>query len=268
MIDPVSAHLQRKAGGHGPLVLMYHSVSPEPGVPGWRWAVSRQRFLEQLDFLADHGWRTPCLRELAESRSAGGRTVVITFDDGYADNFWAFEQLERRGMHATWFIVSRDIGGNSRWTDPGVSSRPMLDRGQLREMQAAGMEIGAHSHSHVRLSTLNDDMLKHEVSTPRHILEELLQCDIESFAYPYGDHNQRIVDAVHDAGYHQACITRPGWISSNRDAYRIHRVSVFSKDTLGAFARKLTFADNDVSWYKIMRYSASRIYDRLMHIKQ
>lgn len=262
MIDPVSTMLHRNAGGHGPLVLMYHSVSPAPGTPAWRWAVSRKSFIEQLDFLRDHGWTTPCIRDLRDGDSRG-RAVVITFDDGYADNLWAAEQLARRGMAATWFIVSRDIGGNSGWTDPGVPSRPMLDAGQLRDMQAAGMEIGAHSHRHVRLSRLDHEALREEVRTPKQVLEELLGAEVQSFAYPYGDCDRETEQAVQDAGYRFACSTRPGWVSSDRDPYRIRRVSIFARDNLGTFARKLAFADNDVSWTRMLRYGSSRMLDRL-----
>ncbi len=262
MIDPVSTYLQRNAGSHGPLVLMYHSVSTGAATPDWKWAVSQRQFVNQLDFLCDQGWNTPCLQEV-ELGGRAAREVVITFDDGYADNHWAMEQLARRGMRATWFIVSRDIGSTSGWIDPGVPRHRMLDAGQLQEMQAAGMEIGAHSHRHVRLTQLSAEALAEEVRMPRQILTELLGTEIGSFAYPYGVHDQQTVAAVAEAGYRKACITRPGWIGSDQDPYRIRRVSVFATDRLGSFARKLSFADNDVSWKRMLQYTTARVRDRL-----
>lgn len=262
-IDFISRRLLRNAGTHGPLALMYHSVVPGNGVPDWRWAVSCRWFVAQLDLLRDEGWTTVCVRDLVHPAGLPNRTVVLTFDDGYADNYPAFEALAQRGMRATWFIVSRDVGGMSGWDDPGVAPQRMLSGEQLRAMAAAGMEIGAHSRSHARLTELDDTGLADEVGRSKTELAGIVGESVQSFAYPYGKYDDRAVDAVRRAGYTGACITRPGWALRDNDPLRIRRVSIFAQDDLAALARKLAFADNDVSWRHMLRYASGRLVTRL-----
>ncbi len=261
-IDFISRRLLRNAGTHGPLALMYHSVVPGNDTPDWEWAVSHRRFVAQLDLLRDEGWTTGCVRDLVDPVNLPNRTVVLTFDDGYADNYPAFEALAQRNMRATWFIVSRDVGNMSGWDD-GVAPQRMLSSEQLRTMATAGMEIGAHSCSHARLIELDDAGLADEVGRSKTELAEIIGGPVQSFAYPYGKHDDRAVETVRRAGYVSACITRPGWAMRDNDPLRIRRVSIFAQDDLAAFARKLAFADNDVSWRHMLRYASGRAVARL-----
>ena len=261
-IDFISRRLLRNAGTHGPLALMYHSVVPGDGTPDWQWAVSERHFIDQLDLLRDEGWTTVCARDLTDPASLPKRSVVLTFDDGYADNYPAFEALAQRSMRATWFIVSRDVGAMSGWDD-GIAAQRMLSREQLQTMAAAGMEIGAHSCSHARLTELDDARLADEIERSKTELADIVGGSVQSFAYPYGKHDDRAVAAVRRAGYASACITRPGWALRDNDPLRIRRVSIFAQDNLATFARKLAFADNDVSWRHMLRYASGRVAARL-----
>ena len=261
-IDFISRRLLRNAGTHGALALMYHSVVPGDGTPDWQWAVSERHFIDQLDLLRDEGWTTVCARDLTDPASLPKRSVVLTFDDGYADNYPAFEALAQRSMRATWFIVSRDVGAMSGWDD-GIAAQRMLSREQLQTMAAAGMEIGAHSCSHARLTELDDARLADEIERSKTALADIVGGSVQSFAYPYGKHDDRAVAAVRRAGYASACITRPGWALRDNDPLRIRRVSIFAQDNLATFARKLAFADNDVSWRHLLRYASGRVAARL-----
>jgi len=153
-IDPLSRAFHRQAGQHGPVILMYHAVTPGKTPPASPWAVSMQQFREQLDFLAAEGYQTPTMAELvaAPAKTWRGRTAAITFDDGYADNLAACEELQKRGMRATWFIVSGSVGQPPRWPDDGRPAGRLLSAGELCEMRANGMEIGSHTVSHARLT--------------------------------------------------------------------------------------------------------------------
>jgi peptidoglycan/xylan/chitin deacetylase (PgdA/CDA1 family) len=264
VIDPLSLRLLRRAGrvpavqGQGPLVLMYHSVSA--GLPDSRWSVSAKNLRDQLDLLHHEGWNCVCVRDLAMPDALPPRTVAITFDDGFADNYdLAFPVLAERRMKATWFVVSRDIGKMSAWVDAGVPVRRMLDTDQLVEMASAGMEIGAHTRTHARLPELSEAGIREEVAGSRKDLEEMLGLPVTSFAYPYGIFNEDSVAAVRKAGFTVACTTRPGWLGSERDLFLVRRVGVFADDSLSVFARKLTFADYNVSWRRL----AGRLVDHV-----
>ena len=268
MIDPISRRLHRNAGQHGPVMLAYHSVALGNGRPAWPWTVSMQRFRGHLDVLAAEGWATPTMAELVSTPDKWtGRTAVITFDDGYLDNLAACADLQRHGMRATWFIVSGSIGREPTWAENGLPvGRPagrLLDANELRNMQAAGMEIGSHTVSHTRLTEANDDRLRAEVTDSKVALEDALGVEVASFAYPYGVWDDRCVDAVRAAGYRAACTTRAGWALLDGDPWQLRRLTVFNTDTASSLARKLCLGTNDASWRVMSRYALQRAKSRM-----
>jgi peptidoglycan/xylan/chitin deacetylase (PgdA/CDA1 family) len=263
-IDPLSRHLHRNAGQHGPIMLMYHAITPGKIRPGWPWAVSMQQFRDQLDFLATEGYATPTMGELiAEPKKWTGRTVVITFDDGYADNLAACDELRSRGMRASWFIVTGSIGQPPKWPADGRPAGRLLNAAELREMQKNGMEIGSHTVNHVRLTEVDDAHLAHELIDSQAALEDLLGNPVCSFAYPYGAADARCAEAVKLAGYRAACTTRTGWALRDSNPYQLRRLTISNGDTVSTLARKLSFATNDVGWNIMARYGIQHIRNRV-----
>src|SRR5690606_21962509 len=131
-------------------VLMYHGLHPGPDAPGRFdpvYSVHPDAFAAQLDWLQRNGYRAVAAsdREALED----GRRVVITFDDGDVSNLEiALPLLRERGMVATFFVTSGFVG------QPG-----MLSPRQVAALAEAGMEIGAHGHSHAFLEDLDDAAL-------------------------------------------------------------------------------------------------------------
>jgi len=258
-IDPLSRHLHQDAGQHGPVMLMYHAVTPGKIRPGWPWAISMQQFRDQLDFLATEGYATPTMGELvAAPQKWTERTAAITFDDGYVDNLAAVEELRARRMRASWFVVTGSIGQKPRWPEDGRPAGRLLDTSELREMHAAGMEIGSHSVNHLRLTALDDARLRQELVDSKGALEDLLGTGVTSFAYPYGAWDARCADAVERAGYSAACTTRTGWAVRDKNPYTLRRLTVFNTDSLGVFVRKLCYAANAVDWASLTRQFLAR----------
>ncbi|MCQ9377385.1 polysaccharide deacetylase family protein [Methyloversatilis sp. XJ19-49] len=248
MIDPLSQWISRSSGLHGPVMLMYHAITPGREVPAWPWAVSAARFDAQLDALLSAGWHTVTQSEmLAGGPALQPRSVAITFDDGYADNLYAMESLRSRGMRGTWFIASGSIGRTPQWTEEGQPRGRMLDTGELRAMQQMGIEIGAHSVSHRRLTLLNADELRSEVSDSRSVLEDLLGQSVSSFAYPYGEYDERCTEAVRSAGYSSACTTRTGWAMRDGNPYTLRRLTVFNTDTASTLIRKVSLGSHEIA---------------------
>jgi peptidoglycan/xylan/chitin deacetylase (PgdA/CDA1 family) len=258
-IDPLSARLLSGAGlipareGRGPVVLMYHSISSPKKTRTDRWSLSVNNFEKQLSLLQSKGWTTVCVRDLLKVDSLPLRTVVMTFDDGYADNYEnGFKLLKEYGMCATWFAVSQKIGASNR-----------LNAKQLREMAASGMEIGAHTRTHARLPELGRKEIEAEVAGSKKELEDLLGMTVTSFAYPYGLFDEVCVEVVKKSGFDIACTTRTGWVGSESDLFRVRRVAVFPNDSISMFARKLAFAGADVSWRRMLDYFISRVRSRI-----
>ncbi|MBE0547620.1 MAG: polysaccharide deacetylase family protein [Rubrivivax sp.] len=263
-VGVIAARLPHPPSPHGPVMLMYHAVHPQDRRPAWPWAVSLASFERQLDFLQASGYDTPTVSELlAAPDRLRRRTAVITFDDGYADNVEAAGALQRRGMRATWYMVSGSIGRAPEWPFDGRPAGRLMDAAELRALQDAGMEIGSHSASHRRMTELDPQAQLREAVASKSDLEDLLGTEVHSFAYPYGAVDAACAAAVREAGYRSACTTDPGWMLRDGDPFRLRRLTVFNHDTLGTFRRKLVFASHDVNWLHLARYWARRAVQRV-----
>lgn len=192
-------------------ILMYHSIGSAARSRRYkRFAVPSRLFADQLDELLAAGMRTITAAQLvavAKSGKADGipdRAVVLTFDDAFVDfESEALPALLERRMVATVFVPTAFIGRRASWLD-GMREghRRHLEGSELRAIHAAGIECGAHSHSHPQLDRLGSGReLADEIRRPRSTLEDLLSAPVTTFAYPYGFHSVGVRRAVADAGY-------------------------------------------------------------------
>jgi len=119
-----------------------------------------------------------------EYRLTAKPSVVITFDDGYEDNYTtAFPMLKERGIKATIFLVTDLIG------TPGY-----MTEAQIREMADSGLiRFGCHTKSHYDLSTLSEEQVRYQLSESKRIIEELVGYEVVSMAYPTGGFNDLVV---------------------------------------------------------------------------
>jgi peptidoglycan/xylan/chitin deacetylase (PgdA/CDA1 family) len=189
-----------------PVILMYHSVSPYTVDP-YRVTVRPERLDRQMHWLAGRGLRGVSVRQLLARRSSGsgGGLVGLTFDDGYADfAVYALPILQRYGFTATVFPVAWRLGQDNAWDTDGPR-KPLLTPGQLRQVAAAGMEIGSHGLRHVPLPAMTDADLAEEVGHSRQVLREISGQDVAGFCYPWGHVDGRVVDQVRAAGYGYGC---------------------------------------------------------------
>lgn len=200
-----SAVAARLRLGEVPMVLMYHGVADEADDPN-HLCVAPSRFAEQLAWLKRRGLRGVSIGTLVDAMRAGRPRglVGITFDDGYVSVLEAaLPELRRHGFTATMFIVSGRLGESNEW-DEGPRW-PLMSAGQVRELAAAGMEVGSHSTTHVRLADLDARQLKAQVGDSKASLADLAGAPVRGFAYPYGSMDAAARLAVRDAGYDYAC---------------------------------------------------------------
>jgi peptidoglycan/xylan/chitin deacetylase (PgdA/CDA1 family) len=225
----------------GTPVLMYHQVGPHrPGSPLNTWRVSERVFAAELDVLARRGIHGIALRTLLEKPADPLRRAVLTFDDGYDGiRTRALPLLLAKGFRATVFAVSGRTGGVNDW-DGESPGEPLLSDAGLRELHAAGFEIGSHGATHRALTKLSDRDLHIEVAGSKERLENILGAPVISFCYPFGDFDDRVVNAVKKAGYRAATVIRGGISPDASDAFRIRRVAVRGTDTLLDFRLALT----------------------------
>jgi peptidoglycan/xylan/chitin deacetylase (PgdA/CDA1 family) len=181
--------------------------------------------------------------------------VIVTFDDGFEDNYTrAFPLLARREIPATIFLTAGYIGGEQLpvLRDHGAP-RPLSWR-QVDEMARHGVEFGAHSVTHRSLTTLDGADLRCEIEDSRSVIERQAGIRTRSFCYPRGDFDARVKQAVRDAGYELACTTLPGVVTPDTHPFSLRRTFIARDDTLRDFANKLAGAFDHlhaaVQWWR------------------
>ncbi len=211
-------------------ILLYHSVAQDCDPRFARWSISPGRFGEHMDFLVERGYSGLTVRELYRRFSTGEaipeRSVAITFDDGFADfSTGALPHLRRTRLTATVFVTTAYIGSGSLWLDGlGEGQRPLMSWNQLAEAHGAGIELGAHSHTHPELDTIRQVAIRDEVERSRAILEVFGK--VTSFAYPHGYHSARVRSEVARAGFHCACAVGGGIATEHSGRYALPRLVV------------------------------------------
>lgn len=211
-----------------------------PGSALNRWRVREEDFLWQLDTLKSRGYRCIALRDLLDAPSSGTRRAVLTFDDGYRGVLQrALPALLSHGFSATVFAVADKLGGVNDW-DRETPGEPLLSADEIRALHAAGIEIGSHGATHRALTRLDDADLHREVAGSKDAFERLVGAPVTSFCYPYGDFDDRVVEAVQAAGYRAATVIRGGISKDLSDPFRLKRISVRGTNSRLDFTLALT----------------------------
>jgi peptidoglycan/xylan/chitin deacetylase (PgdA/CDA1 family) len=212
-------------------ILLYHSVSADP--PDWiaPFAVSPAHFARHLDAIAASGRVPLTVSQYVDGLSGKGALpqspVLITIDDGFADFAEnALPALASRNMCSTLYVTTGALaGGVDDWVLPPAN---MLAAGDLPRLEATGVEIGAHSHTHRQMDLLSEPVVATELSRNASILESILGHRIRSFAYPHGYWTPRVRRQVSAAGFDSACAVANAFSSDHNDYLALSRLMVRS----------------------------------------
>ncbi len=168
------------------------------------------------------------------SLGAGGDSPLITFDDGWRDNYInAFPILKKYGLKATIFLTASKITfGDDLY----------LTRAQVKEMAEYGIEFGAHTITHPHLTQIPLEEAKKEIEVSKKIISELIGHDVNSFCYPYGEYNEEIKNLVKNAGFKCAFTEKVGRNSEKDDPFELRRTEMSGIDSMFDFRKKLAGA--------------------------
>ncbi len=198
---PVPSHLwqsDRLSQAFG--ILMYHRVAHEtPGVEPPTWNVTPERFRQQLVGLLDRGYQAWPLRKALDyhrhGRAIPRRTFVVTFDDGYANNYLhAWPILRELQVPATIFLATAYLDSTEPfpfddWSAAGSAAsdawRPLRTDEATELLDGGLVELGAHTHTHVDLSQQPETMWQ-EMLASRDVLVRRFGYSDVTFAYPFG----------------------------------------------------------------------------------
>jgi peptidoglycan/xylan/chitin deacetylase (PgdA/CDA1 family) len=239
-------------------ILMYHSISlaEERVHPYYRINTSPELFADQMQFLARQGYRAISLEELTD-KEPDGKSVVITFDDGYSDFYFkAFPILEKYGFRATVFLATAYVEGEP------FSGRPCLNWEQIRELNVAGVAFGSHTHTHPQLSDLSRSVIIQELRRSKSIIEDKLGSAVTVFSYPYRfpEENEEfkglITEELTNAGYILGVTTIVGRYRAGDNPMLIKRLPVNSDDDETLLDAKLK---GSYDWLRTPQYMVKRL---------
>lgn len=229
-------------------ILMYHMVSErKQGSKINKLRVSPEKFRRQMQFLKKKGYQSISFFDLVNYFKKGSinidKPVIITFDDGYKDNYInAFPILKEFGYKAVFFIVTDFIDEESLWNIE--DKEKLMNWDDIKEMFKAGMEFGSHTVSHPLMVNYSREKLFNEIGDSKRTLEKILGTGIVCFSYPFGKFDEETKKAVKKCGYQTACSVKMGKVSFKDDIYSLKRILVRGDEMLFDFYLQLTRGKN------------------------
>jgi len=208
-------------------ILLYHHVRGDSS--NSRYTVSVPDFRAQMQTLYDHGYTAITMEMLLDAliygRDLPPKPVVITFDDGHQnvyDN--AFPIMQEFNYPGVFYIVANRIN----------NARDFVNVDGLKTMIDAGWEIGSHSYSHPDL-TINRSGADYEIGQSRVRLQNALDVEINTFAYPYGKMDSFVAQRVNDFGYRAGIGLGNSITHTMNNLLYLHRIEIHGYYALDTF---------------------------------
>lgn len=204
------------------VILMYHRFA-ESDYPTTN--IDLENFEAHLAELKTAAYTVLPVSEIIKKLKAGqelpDRTVGITMDDAYRSIYTeAWPRLKAAGFPFTVFISTGHV-------DHGSSRHLTWD--QIREMQAAGVDFGHHTVSHLHMPQANSDKIKQEIDTAKERFQKELGIAPQLFAYPYGETSQETLTIVKNSGFVAAFGQHSGVIDTQSNTYYMPRFGLNEK---------------------------------------
>jgi peptidoglycan/xylan/chitin deacetylase (PgdA/CDA1 family) len=241
-------------------ILVYHHVGPARSGTLPSLTVTRDRFRRHLEWLRRHRFQAVSLDEAAAWANGSGelpaRSVMVTFDDGYADLAAdAFPLLEAARMRAAVFVVTAQVGGSSAWDAAlGGGGHRLLSAQEIRLWSERGIEFGAHTRTHPDLTTLSDSELDSEIVGSADDLEAVIDRRVDAFAYPFSLVDRRSLAIVRDR--FEIAFTVFEGTNRRSDPHQLERTMVQPYDRALDIATRvrLGYSPRERTWVALARW--------------
>jgi peptidoglycan/xylan/chitin deacetylase (PgdA/CDA1 family) len=209
-------------------ILTYHNIGYEKE----GHFVSPEIFAKQMEYIKKNSYEVITVDELINGiknkEHFKRNKVVITFDDGFKDNFeYAYPILKKLNFPAIIFLITNDIGVRNK----------SLNWDEVKIMSDNNISFGSHTKAHLYLGYLQDDKIAWEqIAGCKEVIEQKLGVPVDYFCYPIGGFNEKVKEIVKKAGYKGAFTTNRGFGRFNKDVYGLKRIKVTNKDTTNPFS--------------------------------
>ena len=226
-------------------ILTYHYIRINPVATdkvGFTLSVPPDAFAEQMAYLHYSGWATITVAQLMSAMSGNtplpAHPVVLTFDDGHDDFVTkAMPILLHYGFVGVSYVVPGFLGHTSYMTVT-----------QVKQADAAGMVIGAHTVDHVALARVPLALATAQINACRQMLEQILGHPVLDFAYPYGSYDNAVIALVRAAGYRDAVTTVEGRTQFLSSPFTLYRIGIGGGENLEAFAASVGLPPPPPGW--------------------
>jgi peptidoglycan/xylan/chitin deacetylase (PgdA/CDA1 family) len=228
------------------IVLLYHRVNDDCRDDV---TVGIEQFNRQMKFLAESRYYVAKIDDVLTGNvdtRKNKRIIVVTFDDGYEDNFKnAVPILLRNKIDASFFISTNIVGSKARFAHDlknGLDHIPNLSWDQIMVMRDLGFTIGSHTENHINCAKADSTKVKSEIIASRSTLAEKLDLHDCIFAYPHGkkdDITPKVLDFVKEQGF-LGCLSAYGGVNTlPLDPYNVKRMGIDWKFSSLAFRARL-----------------------------
>ncbi len=249
-----AARMQKAAPNFIP-VLMYHKIPDAPLPTKHQIYVTKDNFEKHLAYFKKQKLTPITFVDYLKYASGElplhqfpSRPIILTFDDGYTDNYTNLLPLmQQYGYRGVLYLLGDFTIRYNKWDadfDPAEPRSEIMDQAQKQAFVAAGWEIGAHTLTHPKLTTLTLPAAAREIQRSKTELETALRTEIVSFAYPYGDCDDAVKNAVRAAGFALGVATDTGGQHLEDDRMQVFRINMFPNETTASLFKKTS------PWYR------------------
>jgi len=225
-------------------VLNYHRIVPDKDIELCKkesYVVSESAFRDQMRFVHENGFMTIDLDDFlyykANRAELPQRPLIITFDDGYENNYqYAYPVLKEYGFKAVIYSVADPTAPFFKEFE--IPER-LLSPEQMKEMSEHGISIQGHTTTHPHLKELSDDEIRRELQECKERLEAITGKPVVHMAIPYGSYDNRLFTIARQVGYKTLEIPGRGTVNLDSDPYHLGRMAVHSGTSMDEFEKML-----------------------------
>lgn len=217
-------------------VFMYHCVADTPRSGDENLYVRVAQLEEEFEYLSDNGYTTLFAEEYEKAYDTE-KPVIITFDDGYEDNYtYMFPLLKKYNLKATIFVAAKYVG-----------EKDYLKENQIKEMVKSGLvSIQSHTYNHIELSNSTPEEIDDEFRLSCASLAKITGKNVTALSYPGGYFDEEVINIAKK--YFDYCYAIDTNEYSKKNHYEISRGGVFRNTTLKGFSMAIdTYSQRRIS---------------------